>query len=168
MTSTPLLTAHDLGHAYGSTTVLDGISLTVEAGTSLALTGILTPDAGTIDYAAPTGRVRELAQVALARLGLDGAGPRRPGQLSGGQQQRVAIARALVTCPAIYFADEPTEALDSATAAAVMDTLQSLQRETGAALVLVTHDSVIADRCERVVEVRDGRLIAPTSSRGAA
>ncbi|GAB77743.1 ABC transporter ATP-binding protein [Austwickia chelonae] len=106
---------------------------------------------------------RGAAEQAIIRLGLDGMGSRHPGQLSGGQRQRVAIARALITSPRIYFADEPTGALDTATANEVMTILQNLQRETGAALVLVTHDPAMAERCERVIHVRDGAL---TSTHG--
>ncbi|WP_116115096.1 ABC transporter ATP-binding protein [Austwickia chelonae] len=107
---------------------------------------------------------RHEAEQTIARLGLDGLGKRHPGQLSGGQRQRVAIARALITEPKVYFADEPTGALDATTANEVMEALQHLQRESGAALVLVTHDPAMADRCDRILHVRDGN-VAPVQER---
>jgi putative ABC transport system ATP-binding protein len=103
-------------------------------------------------------RAREL----FPALGLDGLERRRPGELSGGQAQRVAIARALIAQPAVVFADEPTGALDSEAGDAVMSLLVSTVRERQAALVVVTHDERVADRCDRVVRVVDGRTaLAP-------
>ncbi|MGW0229802.1 ABC transporter ATP-binding protein [Actinopolymorpha singaporensis] len=92
-------------------------------------------------------------------LGLAGLEKRRPGELSGGQAQRVALARALVIEPAVVFADEPTGALDQATGEETMRLLVSTSRANGAALVVVTHDPNVAAACDRVVEVRDGRLL---------
>ncbi len=99
-------------------------------------------------------RAREtLAQVGLgARLG------HYPYQLSGGEQQRVAIARAFAALPEILFADEPTGNLDSATGARIIDLLFDLNRERGATLVLVTHDTALAERCGRALRLQDGRL----------
>jgi putative ABC transport system ATP-binding protein len=94
----------------------------------------------------------------LARLGLDGLERRRPGELSGGQAQRVAIARALVHRPRVVFADEPTGALDTTTGQEMVTSLLEAVRQTGAALVVVTHDQTVADRAQRVVEMRDGRV----------
>jgi putative ABC transport system ATP-binding protein len=94
----------------------------------------------------------------FAPLGLDGLERRRPGQLSGGQAQRVAIARALAVEPDVVFADEPTGALDQATGAEVIRLLTGVTREQGASLVVVTHDAGIAGHCDRVLEVRDGRI----------
>ncbi|SDF89774.1 putative ABC transport system ATP-binding protein [Lentzea fradiae] len=96
----------------------------------------------------------------LARLGLQGMEKRRPGELSGGQAQRVAIARALAHRPRVIFADEPTGALDTRTGQDMMTVLLQAARETGAAVVIVTHDKAIADRAPRVVEIRDGRVAA--------
>ena len=80
------------------------------------------------------------------------------GQLSGGQAQRVAIARALISSPQMIFADEPTGALDSDTADAVLDILLDPATRAGRAVVVVTHDEHVASRCTRTVRLRDGRL----------
>ncbi|NKZ03692.1 ABC transporter ATP-binding protein [Actinomadura latina] len=95
-------------------------------------------------------------------LGLDGLEQRRPGELSGGQAQRIAIARALVTGPAVVFADEPTGALDQATGHETMRLLTDATRHNGASLVVVTHDPSVAAWCDRVTEVRDGRVLRRT------
>ena len=89
-------------------------------------------------------------------LGLQGLERRRPGELSGGQAQRVAIARAMVARPGVVFADEPTGALDQGTSADVMGHLTAVTRQSGAALVVVTHDAEVAQWCDRVVRMRDG------------
>ncbi|OUC93631.1 ABC transporter ATP-binding protein [Streptomyces swartbergensis] len=94
----------------------------------------------------------------FAPLGLEGLEKRRPGQLSGGQAQRVAIARALVVEPEVVFADEPTGALDQTTSTEVVQLLTFATRESGAALVMVTHDPDIAAHCARILQVRDGRV----------
>ncbi|WP_086802531.1 ABC transporter ATP-binding protein [Streptomyces caniscabiei] len=94
----------------------------------------------------------------FAPLGLAGLEHRRPGQLSGGQAQRVAIARALAVEPDVVFADEPTGALDQATGEEVVRLLTSVTRDQGAALVMVTHDAEVAAHCDRVLQVRDGRI----------
>jgi len=83
-----------------------------------------------------------------------------PAQLSGGEQQRVAIARAMAPGPAILFADEPTGNLDAATGAAVIELLFDRQRATGATLLIITHDPELAERCDRIVEMRDGTIVA--------
>jgi putative ABC transport system ATP-binding protein len=93
----------------------------------------------------------------LARLEVDGVADQRPGETSGGQGQRVAVARALVTGPKVIFADEPTGALDSLNGERVMHLLTTAARETGAAVVLVTHEPRVAAYSDREVVVRDGR-----------
>lgn len=95
----------------------------------------------------------------LERVGLAALAHRDVRTLSGGERQRVAIARALVNGPAIVFADEPTAALDSATGKAVLDLLFAVARETGAALVLATHDAQVAARAERVIRLDGGRVV---------
>ncbi|MBL3686243.1 ABC transporter ATP-binding protein [Leucobacter zeae] len=105
-----------------------------------------------------------LADDGLSRLGLADLGPRRIGQLSGGQAQRVAIARAIVTGPSVVFADEPTGALDSRTADAVLDVLLAAGRAPDRALLVVTHDERVAARCDRVVRLQDGLIVQDAES----
>ena len=95
----------------------------------------------------------------LERVGLGKRLSHYPHQLSGGEQQRVALARALAARPALLFADEPTGNLDGATAAAVADLMFDLVAEAGAALVMVTHDPVLAERADRIVRMADGRIL---------
>ncbi|HEV7648354.1 MAG TPA: ABC transporter ATP-binding protein [Actinophytocola sp.] len=92
----------------------------------------------------------------LARLEVDDVAPKRPGEVSGGQGQRVAVARALVTGPKVIFADEPTGALDSLNGEHVMRLLTDTARESGAAVILVTHEARVAAYSDREVIVRDG------------
>lgn len=96
----------------------------------------------------------------LARLGLETATGRRPGEMSGGQAQRVAIARAMVHAPSVVFADEPTGALDQATGHEVMQILTTTAQMNGATLVVVTHDLKVAQWCSRLVELRDSMVHA--------
>ena len=98
------------------------------------------------------------AAAMLGRVGLAHRAGHLPGQLSGGEQQRVALARALAPRPALVLADEPTGNLDQATGAAVMDLLFALVAETGAALLLITHDPALAAACGRQVRMADGRI----------
>ena len=102
---------------------------------------------------------RDRALEALSQLGLGARAGHRPVQMSGGEQQRVALARAIVTEPLLLLADEPTGALDSANAAHVLEMLQGL-RSPERALVIVTHDPVVADTADRKVSMRDGRIVA--------
>lgn len=110
-------------------------------------------------YAGVSGAQRhERAMKSLAAVGLAGREQNHPNQLSGGQQQRVAVARALVNDPALILADEPTGNLDSRTAVEVMEIFQRLNRERGITLVLVTHESDIAQYAGRVVVFKDGKI----------
>jgi len=104
---------------------------------------------------------RAAALEVLGRVGLAGRVGHYPRQLSGGEQQRVAIARAFVTRPAVLFADEPTGNLDAATGERIMELLFGLNAETGATLVLVTHDQALAARCGRVIRLDAGRVVEP-------
>ncbi len=100
-------------------------------------------------------RAREL----LTRVGLEERGHHFPAQLSGGEQQRVAIARAFANAPRILFADEPTGNLDGATGERIVELLESLNRDEGSTIVLVTHDAVIAARARRTIRLRDGAIV---------
>ncbi|MEZ4373269.1 MAG: ABC transporter ATP-binding protein [Polyangiaceae bacterium] len=93
---------------------------------------------------------------ALEQVGLADRASARPAQLSGGQQQRVAVARALVADPALLLADEPTGNLDTANSDAVFELLRRLNRDRGTGVIVVTHDSRIAERCDSRVEIVDG------------
>jgi len=101
----------------------------------------------------------ELAKQMLDRVGLSSRLKHYPKLLSGGEQQRVALARAFVTQPPLLFADEPTGSLDAATGAAVMELMFSLNRERGSTLVLVTHDSKVAELCDRELTISAGKLL---------
>ncbi len=100
------------------------------------------------------------ARTHLERTGLGHRLSHYPGQLSGGEQQRVAIARALASGARILLADEPTGNLDQETGKQIIDLLFGLRKETGATLLLVTHDRAVASRCDRIAEVRDGRIVS--------
>jgi len=95
----------------------------------------------------------------LRAVGLEDKRRRRPNQLSVGEQQRVAIARALVTRPAVLLADEPTGNLDSTSSGHVMDLVSRLHAESGQTVVLISHNEQVAARADRLVRMRDGRLI---------
>jgi putative ABC transport system ATP-binding protein len=114
-----------------------------------------------------TGAVARARDV-LERVGLADRVDHFPTQLSGGEQQRVAIARAFANSPKILFADEPTGNLDGATGARIVDLLESLNRESGATIVLVTHDATIAARAGRTIRLRDGLVVSDTERDRAA
>ncbi len=113
------------------------------------------------------------ASALLDAVGLGQRLTHYPAQLSGGEQQRVALARAFVTEPALLLADEPTGNLDGATGASVIELLFDLHRRRRTTLLLITHDAALAARCERTIELKDGRIaadrgIAPLSAVGAS
>jgi len=107
---------------------------------------------------ANNNNAKQLAKDLLAKVGLSDRANHFPSQLSGGEQQRVAIARAFITKPDILFADEPTGNLDKKTSVHITDLLFDLNKSFGTTLVLVTHDLTLAQRCQRQVEMQDGRL----------
>ena len=127
--------------------------------TMTALENVMTP----LELAGmPDARERAAAE--LTAVGLGHRLDHYPAQLSGGEQQRVAIARALAPRPALVFADEPTGNLDAATGSAIIDLLFARRAETGATLVIITHDPGLAQRCERVITLADGRLASDTAA----
>lgn len=94
----------------------------------------------------------------LDRVGLKVQAQKYPAELSGGQQQRVAVARAMVTEPALILADEPTANLDSASAIALLDVMEHLNRETGTTFIFSTHDPQVMERAHRLIRLRDGQI----------
>ncbi len=109
---------------------------------------------------------REKAREALGRVGLAAREGHLPAQMSGGEQQRVALARATVAGPKLLLADEPTGNLDTSTGQQIMDLLFGLAETQGATLVIVTHERVLAERCDRIVSLEDGHIV--TDERRAA
>ncbi|MBK2451678.1 ATP-binding cassette domain-containing protein [Escherichia coli] len=100
------------------------------------------------------------ARAELEAVGLGHRIDHYPSQLSGGEQQRVAIARAVAPRPAIIFADEPTGNLDASTGAAIIELLFDRRAASDATLVMITHDPGLAERCDRIVEMRDGNIVS--------
>lgn len=127
-------------HLIPTMTALENVAIPLE----------LAGDAGARDKAASE----------LGRVGLGHRLDHYPAQLSGGEQQRVALARAMIADPRILFADEPTGNLDSRTGETIVDLLFGLGRDRGATLVLVTHDPMLAARCDRRLRLADGRIVA--------
>ena len=108
----------------------------------------------------PAAERRKKVLALFDEIGLEGLAHRRPGKLSGGQQQRVAVARAVVGDPALVLADEPTANLDSVTSAALLDTMERLNREHGTTFVFSTHDPRVMERARRLITLVDGRIAA--------
>ena len=117
---------------------------------------------------ASPAQARRDARERLSALGLSQRLNHRPGQLSGGEQQRVAIARALVNTPALVLADEPTGNLDPATSDQVFDALEAACRQAGAAALVATHNFALAERMDRVVTLKAGRIEAWTGEADSA
>jgi putative ABC transport system ATP-binding protein len=114
-----------------------------------------------------SARAAAKAEEWLERVGLEDRRANRPDQLSGGQQQRVAVARALVTEPALVLADEPTGNLDSKSSEEIATLLRQVSSEWGRAILMVTHDPRIAAHADRIVFMRDGRIVDDTKIAGA-
>ena len=125
-------------------------------GRATALANVELP----LRYAGMRKGRRERATLTLESVGLGDRIRHRPTELSGGQQQRVAIARALVNEPAMVLADEPTGNLDSRSGAEILQLLMQLNRERGTTLIVVTHDSGVAAKTQRVIRLRDGLIEA--------
>ena len=121
--------------------------------TMSALENVATP----LELAGVTDAFKK-ARGALDTVGLTHRQDHFPGQLSGGEQQRVALARAVVSQPKILLADEPTGNLDGINGIAIMDLLFSLHDQFGSTLILVTHDPVLANRCNRIIRLHDGEI----------
>ena len=143
-----------LGFIFQDCNLLD--TLTGFENIALSLTILGTP-AGAID-----ARVTEAA----ALLGLERVLDKYPYQMSGGEQQRVAAARAIITHPALVLADEPTGALDSRAAGLLLERLESLNRDLGATILMVTHDAFTASCCRRVIFLRDGQVFTQLLRQG--
>ena len=139
-----LLRRHKIGFVFQSYQLLANLTARENVLLPLELLGV----------AGARARADEL----LATVGLGERGHHYPSQLSGGEQQRVALARAFAARPPLLLADEPTGNLDSATGTRVLEILTDLQRREGTTLVLVTHDSAVARRADRLVHLRDGRI----------
>ncbi len=145
----------DFGFVFQSGQLLPELPADENAALPLLLAG--TPKSRAIAY----------AQEWLGYMGLAGMFGRRPGEMSGGQAQRVAIARSMVTSPGVIFADEPTGALDQQTGHEVLDILTRAAAQTGASLIVVTHEPSVAQFCARTVMMRDGVIYADGPSQPA-
>ena len=135
-----------IGFVFQSFQLLQGLTALENVMLPLELMGFSISDAKT--------KAREW----LGRVGLAARIQHRPRMLSGGEQQRVAVARAFVSEPALLFADEPTGNLDRRTGESISELLFKLNMETGATLILVTHDERLASRCNRTLQLEDGQL----------
>ncbi|MBY0407239.1 MAG: ABC transporter ATP-binding protein [Rickettsiales bacterium] len=105
------------------------------------------------------GNAKSAAQAALAEVGLSHRMDHFPSQLSGGEQQRVALARAFAMRPKLLLADEPTGNLDQETGKQIVGLMMELHRELGTTLLLITHDKGLAEQCDRIITIRDGKIV---------
>lgn len=106
----------------------------------------------------PKKKRRAMAKEALIKVGLGDRLKHKPNELSGGQRQRVSIARALVNSPSIILADEPTGNLDSKTGDLILKLLKDLNKQQKVTLIIVTHDEYVAKSCERIIQIKDGKI----------
>jgi putative ABC transport system ATP-binding protein len=114
----------------------------------------------------PAAERKDKVQKLFAEIGLANLEHRRPGELSGGQQQRVAVARAMVTEPALILADEPTANLDSASAAALLEVMEALNRAHNTTFLYSTHDPQVMERARRLIRLRDGQIASDVTHAG--
>jgi len=140
--------AHHVGFVFQSFQLIDHLSALENVQLPLELVGM------------PRAEAAAKAQVWLEKVGLGERLKHRPKTLSGGEQQRVALARAFVTEPDILFADEPTGSLDEQNGQKIIDLLFQLNQDLGSTLVLVTHDTALAKRCQRQMVLNAGRVIS--------
>jgi len=124
-----------------------------------ALENVMMPALMALDSRLKAQGIRKTTESLMRELGLGDRMQHRPGELSGGEQQRVAIGRSLINSPDVLLCDEPTGNLDSEMGEETLDLLFNLNKKNHATVVIVTHDKEIAKRADRVIEIRDGRII---------
>ena len=145
---------HRIGFVFQSYNLLPVLTALENAEFTLLLRGV------------PARERRAQVRTLFAEIGLEGIEDRLPPKLSGGQQQRVAVARAVLGEPALVLADEPTANLDSATAVALLDVMEQLNRARGTTFVFSTHDPRVMERAGRLIRLVDGRIEDETTPAG--